>query len=74
MSRSIDLREVVQVESGFNPLKAILKLILELLVSEARLRSSEDLCTRLVAKGRDKARREMRMRVGKWCLRVDNTR
>jgi len=69
MSRSIDLRELEQTDSGFNPLKAILKLIFILSVSEARLRSSEDLETSLVAKGRDKARREIRRRVNKLeCL------
>jgi len=65
MSRSTVLRELEQVDSGLTPLKAILRLILVSLVSVARLRSSEDFNTRLVAKGRDKARKEMKRRVNK---------
>ena len=63
--KSTVLREVEQTDSGFNPLKAILKLILDWSVSEARLRSSEDLWTKLVIKKRDKARKEIDIRVNK---------
>lgn len=65
-SRSTEVRELAQVDSGLTPLKAILRLILLLSVSSvARLRSSEDFNTNIVTKGRDKARKEMIRRVNK---------
>ena len=78
MSRSTVLRELEQTESGFTPLKAILRLILDLsfLSSvEALLRLSWLVEIKLVKMGKDKikARQEIKMRIFNWDLLLADT-